>query len=183
MELEYTTLSGLYAAAVQAGIGFRLSEEEHGGIVICSPGLAGEIQGDERLIRVMNDIRANQADFVPYATARLKLETGKPLTEADYFALPILERLALPRQTKQGIFCRARAEWVEELTIEGWEYAGEQPNHKGLTNEPNLIYKREIGGRVEWAQIWYIPPNHEQSPERSWVRQFQETDPRLLWAA
>jgi hypothetical protein len=82
-----------------------------------------------------------------------------------------------------------REEARELLELEGWAFIGiddrsdDEPGDvpDGIPDEYSEIWRRQIGGRVEWCSldfIWPLPP--EIPPERCWHRAMYDFDPRTI---
>ena len=74
------------------------------------------------------------------------------------------------------------------LTTEGWEFVAvvderqqDEPCPLPETVEEPEVWRRQVGGRVEWCELCHIPlAAPELPPERCWHRQMWPVDPRTI---
>ena len=111
------------------------------------------------------------------------------MTENEFWALSGEQRRALPRHVHEAATLTTLEQAHELLTLEGWTFIGLDDDYKSEPDyDPTLdyfgpteIWRRQVGGRVEWCELFKWPKVSEQlPPEQCWCRLFSPIDPRLI---
>jgi hypothetical protein len=113
--------------------------------------------------------------------------TEGKLTEEMLRKMSVAERAKYPRHVLQAALLTTLEQAREILMSEGWEFVAiddqlkDEPGYDPLEDEDSEVWRRAIGGVVEWCELChipFIPP--ELPPEQCWSRQFWPCDPRTI---
>ena len=107
------------------------------------------------------------------------------MTEGELRRLNPAERRALPRHLVMGAILTTREEGRDILTVEGWEFVGLDDrlrDEPGFDHEADVseVWRRQVGGRVEWCDLGFVGAHPGVPDERSWCRTMYPADPRLI---
>jgi len=98
------------------------------------------------------------------------------MTENEFRRLPEQARIAMPEDEVYAIILQTHATATETLTLEGWEFVAVNSER----DDPTEVWKREIGGVVEWCEIFRHDTPLLLDPERCWLVAPYPIDPRLI---
>ncbi len=102
------------------------------------------------------------------------------MTEAQFLALPMEQRRTIPIDELLDVVLRTLDDMHETLSIEGFEFVGYDESEADAVagiDKPE-VWKREIGGQIEWVEVWKHGSPTEDEPERAWLRSPSPCDPR-----
>lgn len=106
------------------------------------------------------------------------------MTENELRRLTPAERQSLPRHVAEGAVLTTRDDARDILTTEGWEFVATDDR---LEDEPDRdptedseVWRRQVGGRVEWCELNCVLPPPELPEEQCWHRAMWPCDPRLI---
>jgi hypothetical protein len=104
------------------------------------------------------------------------------MTEAEFLALPMDQRRTIPIDELLDVVLRTHEDMHETLAIEGFEFVGYDESEAGTVagvDRPE-VWRRVIGGQVEWVEVWRHGSPTEVEPERAWLRSPAPCDPRTI---
>ncbi len=96
------------------------------------------------------------------------------MTENEFRRLPQTDRIAMPEDEVYEIILQTREQATETLTLEGWKLIDVHPD------DTAEVWKRKIGGVVEWCEIFRHDTPLLLEPDRCWLVAPSPIDPRLI---